>query len=61
MRLKVRFAFTELFFKGINGNSGGEKEKQGVGGEIFEQFNLCDGTTHHKATNWSKLNQDIFL
>jgi hypothetical protein len=23
------------FFKGINGNSGGEKEKQGVGREIF--------------------------
>jgi hypothetical protein len=28
-RLKVRFTFTELYFKSINGNSGGEKEKRG--------------------------------
>jgi hypothetical protein len=32
---KVWFAFTEIFLKGINRNSGGEKEKQGVGREIF--------------------------
>jgi hypothetical protein len=29
------FKSDELFLKGINGNSGGEKEKQGVGREIF--------------------------
>jgi hypothetical protein len=35
-RLKVRFASTTPFFKGRNGNSRDEKEKQGVGREIFQ-------------------------
>jgi hypothetical protein len=36
-RLKLRFVFTEVFFNGINGNLGGEKETWGVGREIFRQ------------------------